>query len=805
MDQFTHDVRYALRMLRKQPAITLTMVATLALGIGANTAVFSVINAVLLRALPYDHPDELVMIHEKRPAEGVMNNSVSPADFLDWEQLNQSFIAIAALSPEPVDLTGAGDPVQLTSGAVSARFFDVLQVPALHGRLFAPHEDAPGSQPVVVLGYPLWQQHFGADPSIVGRPITLNDVPHEVIGVLPADFEPLDPAVQLWVPLVLRGGSTPPPRASHFLDVFGRLKPGVSLEAARAEMDAIGWNLEAQHRNESRGHSAHVVSLREEIVMPVRRGLLVIAAAVSLVLLIACTNVANLLLARAAGRRRELAVRAALGAARSRLLGQALTEGVVLAFISGVVGLLVASYGVELLVAQMPENLRRAGLDRVTLDGTVLGFTFVLCVATGIVAAVLPAWLAARHDPGEPLRDGGRSPAGIRKGVRFGLVVAEVSLASVLLVAAGLMLRSFERVLSQAPGISFENRLNVMLTLPSSRYGDPDALRRARTEIESRMRSVPGVIAVGTINLMPFTALDGRRGISIEGLERAEGDAPFRAHPRLVSADYFSAIGIRLASGRAFAETDNETGPPVAIVNQAMVRRFWPNASPLGKRVRLNGGDEPWREVVGVIDDVRHWGLDGVVNPEMYIPFDQMPSTLLNVVLHAAVPPVPLVPELTRVVREFDPNLPFTSARTLDEVAARSLAPRRWSATLLGTFGALALILAAVGIFGVMAQLVSSRRSEIGIRLTLGAGPGSVFRQVVGEGITYAAVGLLVGLSVSFMVMRGLEALLFEVKPTDPVTLGAVGLVLLAIAAAASLGPARRAMRIDPAEAMRVE
>jgi putative ABC transport system permease protein len=806
MDSFSHDVRYALRMFRKQPAVTATMLLTLALGIGANTAVFSVVHAVLLRDLPYPQPQQLVIIHEKRPAEGVMNNVVSPADFLDWSRLNRSFSTLAAFMASPADLTGAGDPVQLTVGGVTSRFFDVFGVRPLHGRTFAPDEDVLGQHRVAMLSYGLWQQRFGSDPSIVGRTITLNGITQQVIGVLPPEFEAPGGPVDLWAPLVLRGGSESAPRASHYLFAYGRLKPGVAFETARSEMDAIGRQLEQQYPDLSRGHGAHVVMLRDEIVQPVRRGLVVLSVAVAFVLLIACTNVANLLLARAAGRRRELAIRAAVGAARSRLLRQALTESIVLAVVSGALGLLVASFLLRVLVTQTPPALRGLGLERATLDPTVLGFTLLLCVTAGAVAGLLPAWLNWREDPGEPLRGSERAPIGPRKRIRFALIVAEVSLTSLLLVGAGLMLRSFERVLSQPSGFETAGRLTAMVTLPRSRYGDADAIRRGRREIEKRLRAIAGVLTVGATTALPFTMADSRGGITIDGYERREGDAPVRGHIRVVTTDYFRAMGIHLAEGRTFNDSDDATAAPTIVINDTMARRYWPGSSALGKRVRFNQKGEPWREVVGVIQDVRHWGLDRDVNPEIYVPHEQQPAPNLAIVLHTSLAnAATLVPEVRRLVLDFDPNLPLGATRTMEEVAARSVAARRWSAVLLGSFALLALMLAGVGIYGVMTHLVASRTSEIGIRLTLGARPGEVLRQMVGEGLLHTASGLALGLLVSVALMRGLRTLLYEVAPTDPLTLVVVALTLLAVSGIACFGPALRAMRIDPVQALRFE
>jgi putative ABC transport system permease protein len=478
----------------------------------------------------------------------------------------------------------------------------------------------------------------------------------------------------------------------------------------------------------------------------------------------------------------------------------------VLAVVSGALGLLVASIMLRVLVTQTPPALRGLGLERATLDATVLGFTLALCIAAGALAGLLPAWLNSREDPGEPLRGSERGPTGVRKGVRFALIVAEVSLTSVLLVGAGLMLRSFERVLSQSPGFETSGRLTAMVTLPRSRYTDIDAIRRGRREIESRLRGMAGVVAVGTTSALPLTMADSRGGITIDGYARREGDAPVRAHIRIVTPDYFRAMGIRLAEGRTFDENDGPTATPAIVINHTMARRYWPGSSALGKRVRFNREEEPWREVVGIIRDVRHWGLDREVNPEIYMPHEQQPAANLAVVLQTTLAnPASIVPEVQRLVLDFDPNLPLGATRTMDEVAARSVAARRWSAVLLGSFALLALLLAAVGIYGVMTHLVASRTSEIGIRLTLGARPGEVLSQLIGEGLLHTAVGLVLGVLISLALMRGLSTLLYEVAPTDPLTIGVVTLTLLAVSGVACMGPARRAMRIDPIQALRFE
>ena len=802
MDTLRHDLRHAWRLFVRQPGMTATILLTLALGIGANTAVFSVVNAVLLRPLPYPEPDRLVMVWEKRPAEGVMDNSVSPADFLDWARLNSSFSSMGALSGGTADLTGVGEPIQLTVAAVSAGFFDVLGVRPLVGRTFAAGEDVVGQHRVVILSHPLWQQRFGGDEKVIGRMIALNDIPHEVIGVLRRDFEFPGEVADIWSSLPLQGGDQPPPRASHFLSVYARLKPGVSLETARSEMDRIGQTLEREHYSESRGHGAHVVALRDEIVGPARNGLLVVTSAVAFLLLIACTNVTNLLLARGSGRRREMAIRAAVGAGRERLLRQALTESVLLSVLGGAAGLAVAWWTVQLLVAETPPILRGVGLDRARLDLSVLAFTAVICVVTGLIAGALPAWHVAREEPSDPLREGGRSPISLRRRVRFALIAGEVALTVLLLVGAGLMLRSFIRVLAQPAGIETSNRLTINLSLPRSRYADGEALKRIRRALDERFSGTPGVIAAGAINILPLIGSDARRGIIIEGHENREG--PTRAHPRIVTTEYFKAAGIALRSGRTFAATDDARAPLVVVVNDTMARRYWPSQDAVGQRVQFVG-DPNWREIIGVIADVKHWGLDRDVNPEMYIPHEQLPSPALTYVLHTAGDPTALVAAVADHVKAVDPELPMGAVRTLEEVASKSVAARRWSALLLGMFAVLGLVLSAAGIYGVLGHLVSMRTGEIGIRMTLGAKPAHVLRHVLGEALTLASIGLITGLAVAFAATRALQAMLFQVTAIDPITFAAAGGAVLVVAGLAALIPAMRAMRVDPVTALRTE
>jgi putative ABC transport system permease protein len=800
MHALVQDIRHALRLIAGQPGVTFVALLTMALGIGANTAIFSAVDAILLRPLPYADPDRLAVVWEKRPAEGVMNNVVAPADYLDWARMNTVFEATAAMMPVTADLTGAGEPVRLSAAAVSPAFFDVLRVRPALGRSFRSEEARAGQHRVIVLGYGLWQGRFGSDPAVVGRKVFLNGVPHEVVGVLPQTFEFPDSTIELWAPLPLEGLSQPLSRANHELAVYARMKPGVTIEQARADMDRVGQQLSAAYPDTNRRHGAWVVPLREELTGPVKSSLFLLLGAVGFVLLIACVNVANLLLARAAARRREVAVRAALGAGRARLVGQALTESVLLSLLGGAAGLLVARWGIDLLRQVAPAGVPVLGLDRIGLDARVLIFSFVLSLATGVLFGLLPAWQFASQDLNDALKDGGRSPTGIRRRLRLTLVVSEIALASLLLVGAGLMLRSFQSVLGAEAGFKTGGVLTTLIALPEARYpGDRKLV--TYDQIEQRFRSIPGVRSVGAINVLPLSGRDGRRGIVVEGYEPAP-DTPTRAHPRAVTPDYLRTMGIQLSAGRGFTTDDRANAPLVVIVNETMARRYWPAASPVGKRVLLAGSND-WREVVGVVRDVRHWGLDRPVNPEMYLPLPQYLSNGLTFVIATDGDPASLASAVREQLRGVDPDLPLSNVRTMDEVARTSVAARRAGMLLLGTFGALALILAAAGIYGVMAHLVALRTSEIGVRMTLGAQPRDVMRLVLKEGLLQAVLGLAIGLSGAVLLMRSFQTMLYEISPADPMTLGAVVVLLLSTALIACIVPARRAMRVDPVTALR--
>jgi putative ABC transport system permease protein len=801
MYAFLQDLRYARRLFAAEPGVTAIAVLTLALGIGANTAIFSAVDAVLLRPLPYDDPDQLVMVWEKRPTEGVLDNVAAPADYVDWEKMNTVFASMAAMSPITADLTGAGEPVRLFAAGVTPAFFDVLRVRPMLGRGFVAAEDIAGRHRVVVLDHRLWQDRFGSDQSLVGKKILLNGIPHEVVGVLPNSFSFPDDSIQLWAPMPFTGLTEPLSRGLHSLLVYARLKPGVSLAAARADMDRVGAILSEQYPDTNRTHGAWVTMLSEEVREPVRAGLWLLFGAVAFVLLIACVNVANLLLARAASRRREIAVRASVGASRLRIAGQMLTESVLLGVLGGAAGLVVAYWGIYLARQLAPADLSVPGLNNFGLDGRVLAFTFLLSLVTGLLFGTLPAWALAGQDTNEVLKTGGRTGAGVKRRLRVGLVISEIALASLLLVGAGLTWRSFHSLLQAEPGVNTTGVLTTMVTLPSARYRGDEKLLATFGEIEQRFASIAGVHAVGATNALPLAGMDGRRGVAIEGRE-SDPDVPTRAHPRSVTPGYFAAMGIRLKAGRPFTDADRADAPLVVIVNETMARRYWPDASPVGRRVAL-GGTTDWREVVGVVRDVRHWGLDRPVNPELYLPLPQMMWRGLTFALATTADPESLAPAVREELRAIDPDLPLSNVRTMEQVAARSVDSRAAAMRLLAIFGILALVLAAAGIYGVMTHLVALRSNEIGVRMTLGARPADVMRMIIREGALQAAAGVAVGLAAGVLLMNSFRSALYEISPADPITLGSVGLILFATALAACYVPARRAMSVDPAIALR--
>ncbi len=811
MESWLTDLRYGLRTLAKSPGFTLVALLTLGLGIGANAAIFSVVQGVLLRPLPYQEPERLVRVFHTHAEQGVMDGAFSPQDFDDltrelagprgpWERLGAYFFTPGQSG---MTLTGEGEPRRLEAAMVSAGFFTALGVEAARGRTLRPEENVPGADRVVLLSDRLWRRSFGADPRIVGGTLRLDGEAYTVAGVMPPSFQFPAREVDLWAPISLIGEDDIPHRRSlRWMHVVGRLRPGTSLERADVQTDALLARLAAAYPDSNEGWSAgRVVPLHEALVGDVRPALVVLLAAVAGVLLIACANLANLLLARATTRGRELAVRAALGAARRRLVRQLLTESVLLALAGGVLGLFLAVWGVDALVALAAGELPRP--DEVTPDARVVAFTFAVSLLTGLAFGLLPALRASRlADLHAALKEGGRGGGGGRGRslARNGLIVAETALAVVLLVAAGLMLRSFWSLVHVDPGFRAENVLSLSLTFPE--YPEPTQLAAARDEVIRRVEELPAVIAAGASKTLPLEGGGEPYGFTVPGRAGALAEVQPQAGTFIVSPGYFRALGIPLLAGRSFTARDDDGERPVVVVNRAFARQLWGGEEAVGKTLLL--GEIPL-EVVGVVGDVRSGGLAAEPGSAVYIPQSLAPRSDMKLFLRTAADPLAVAGAVREAIWSFDRDLPISDVAALAQVVAEDVARPRFLTTLLGLFGALALTLAAVGLYGVVAYGVGQRTHEIGIRMALGARRGQVLRNVVGQGMRWTLLGLALGLAGAFAATRLLAGLLFGVAPTDAATFAGVALLLATAAALASWLPARRAAATDPLTALRSE
>jgi putative ABC transport system permease protein len=807
MQTLLQDIRYGLRMLAKNPGFTVVAVVTLALGIGANTAVFSVVNTVLLRPLPYKEADRLVTVWGKNLEKGYDFDLVSPPDFADWRAQNRVFEEMAASDDAMYTLTGTGEPTSITAYKFSAGFFHVLGVPPIIGRTFLPEEEQPGKNRVVVLSYRLWQSRFGGDRGVIEKMVRLNGEPYTVIGIMPPSFEyPQD--TELWTPLRVEPNLANN-RGVRFLRVLARLKPGVRIKEAEAEMNTIASRLEREYPDTNKGEGVYLKTLRDMKVGDIRPALLVLLGAVSFVLLIACANVANLLLARATARQREIAIRGALGASRVRMVRQFLTESVLLAVLGGGLGLLLASWGVGGLVAMFPptiSNLNIPRVDTIPIDDKVLGFALCASLLTGVIFGLAPAFEACRLNPNESLKEAGRSLASSAQGRRFrsALVVSEVALSLILLSAAGLLMKSFLHLLQGDLGFDSNHVLTLRVWLPQYKYKTDPQQRAFSSQVVEKIRSLPGVQSVGAVTFLPLSGWWGQRGFTIEG----RPVSPQNPQPAVVwssvTTDYFRTLGIPLVKGRFFSGRDIDEAPGVAIISKGLARQFWPTEDPIGKRITLEGQRSP-REIVGVVGDVRQFGLVSEPRPEIYIPFDQATTPLICFAVRTASDPINLANAVRHEVWAVDKDQAVSHVMTMEQLAAESLAPQRISLLLIAIFAALALILAAVGLYGVLAYSVTQRTHEVGIRMALGAGAGDVLKLVVGQGLILTLLGVAIGLAASFGLTRFLSSLLYGVRPTDPATFAGVSLLLTGVALAASYIPARRATKVDPMVALRYE
>ncbi|HEX8176235.1 MAG TPA: ABC transporter permease [Pyrinomonadaceae bacterium] len=823
METLRQDLSYSARLLLKNPGFTLIAVLSLAIGIGATSAIFSVTNSILLRPLPYRDADRLVILWNRSPGLGVAQDWFSPAQHHDIKTQNHVFEDTAIALGGSFNLTGQGAPERVDGARVSSSLFPLLGARVSLGRVFAAEEDSPGRPQTVILSNGFWQRRFGSDPSVVGKTLTLNGNSFEIVGVMTPDFS-LDKEVMLTVNAIERadvmlplpmneGGRTD--RDHEDYNIFARLKPGVTLQQAQAEMDVIAERVKRQYPDNYPPHGGltfSVVPLLEEVVGDIRLILYVLFGAVGFVLTVACANVANLLLARAAARQKEIAIRTAVGASRSRILRQLLTESVLLSLAGGIFGLLIAYLGVRLLRAYGPENIPRLG--EVGVDTRVLLFTFLVSLITGIVFGLVPALRASRVDLNEVLKEGGRSQT--VGGSAFGLshhrlrnllVIAEVALSLVLLIGAGLLVRSYREIVSAHPGYNPRNVLSLRLALPASKYPKPETIGAFYRQVDERIKQLPGIEAVGLSYSLPMsTVAFAWEPIIIEGYQPpGSSTSSIISNTRIVSPDYFRVMQIPLLKGRYFNEQDRAGEPEAVIVDETLAARFWPNESAIGKRLQQRGKPDSWRTIVGVISSARQYSTEKEPPITVYYPHEQYMARNMYLLVRTTSDPSSMAGAVTREIQAVDAELPVFDVNIMEQRLYDSLARQRFSMMLLGLFAAVALILALIGIYGVMTYWVSQRIHEIGIRMALGAQPGNILRLVIRQALILVSIGITAGLVCALALTRIISSLLFNVSATDRLTFALLSLLLAAIALLSSYIPARRAAKVDPMVALRYE
>ncbi|HJY27376.1 MAG TPA: ABC transporter permease [Pyrinomonadaceae bacterium] len=799
MDSLIKDIRYGIRSLAKRPAFTAVAVITIALGIGVNTAIFSVINSVLLRPLPYNDPERLISFRSNQSAP----------DLADVESQSKTFSRLGGMVMQPLAYTGGNEPVQFQIGQVSGGFFETLGVRPERGRFITSEDDKNGAPYVVVLSHDLWVKQFNRDEQILGKTIPLSGDVYTIIGVMPANFVTPRIETEAWTPVHVSNPVAANFRGVHFLRTYGRLAPGVTIEQARAEMQVVDQNLAAQYPAENKNRSTVLFPLLERIVGETRRSLYILFAAVSFVLLIACANFANLLLARAAERQREFVIRGALGAGRWRLMRQLLTESLLLSLAGGAAAVLLAFWGTNLLVSFKPDNLPR--LSEINVDGRVLGFTLGVSILTGLIFGLVPAWAASRGRAGDALKEGGRSATAgsARQRLRSTFVVVELAVALVLLVGAGLLVKTFWKLRSVEPGFNPDHLVTMRVELPETRYKEVAPQTRFRKQVLAGMNSLPGVQAA-MISELPLSGDSLNHDFLVEGRPPiAPGDEP-SVETRSVLGDYFKVMQIPLQKGRDFSAPDfDEKAPLVGIANDALVRQYFQNEDPLGKRVRWARNPEiQWITIVGIAGDVKHFGLDLPEEPALYTPYTQINPWKRWMSIAArtqGADSASTAQALKQEIWKVDSQLPVTKVETMSNVAASSFAARRFNMSLLSVFAGLALVLAAIGIYGVMSNAVTQRTQEIGIRLALGARTIDVLKLIIRNGLTLVLIGVAIGLAGAFALTRLMTTLLFGVTPTDGLTIGIVSAVLIFVALLACFIPARRATKVDPLVALRYE
>ncbi len=803
LEALGQDLRFGLRMLRKNPGFSFIAILTLALGIGASTTIFSFFNGVLLRPLPYAEPERLVVLDEFAVRSGSESLGVSYPNYLDWRTQNQVFTEIGGYHNITFTLTGAGEATELAGAMASHGLFQLLGVPPLLGRTFTPEEDQRGRGNVVILSHGVWQRHFGGDSQIIGRNITFGSSPWQVVGVMPPAFH-FPNGVEFWIPLTLSTKGWP--RTMHGMGALARLKPGITETQAQSEMSNIARRLAGQYPDSNAGIDVRVSGLRNHLAQDYRRGVWILLGVTGFVLLVACANLANLLLARGAARQRELAVRGALGASRYALARQALSESLLLGALGGIVGAFIAWLGLKLLLAGLQTNLPY--WMKFNVDGRVLAFTVAVSLLTSLLFGLTPAWQAARVDLNEALKSGGRGAiSGSRPGLRHGLVVGQVALALVLLIGAGLMMRSLSHLYQVRLGFNPDNVLTLRVTVPGINYqGDSGVFFERLLE---RVNALPGVERAGAIVALPLTGVDDKwdNGFATESQSALALQQAPRISFGMVTQRYFDAMEIPLLAGRAFEAGDTKDTPKVAIIDERLAHTHWPNASPLGQRIRIGQADDraTWYTIIGVVGAVQHDALNRPSRAVVYVPSRQRPSGWQTLVVRSPLPPEALLTAVKSVVKEMDAKLALTHVAPLNDVLAQSIWQPRLFAIGFAVFAAVALLLAGVGIYGVLSYVVSAHTNEIGIRLALGAQRYNVLKLVVGQGMALAVSGILIGLATSWALTRWLESLLFGVSATDPLTFVGVSCLLTLVALLACYLPARRATKVDPLIALRHE
>jgi putative ABC transport system permease protein len=810
METLLKDIRYGIRGLLKRPGFTVIALITLALGIGANTAIFSVVNAVLLRPLPFQKPEELVIVWEDATFAGFPHNTPAPANYVDWKTQNQSFVDMAASHEDSFNLTGDGEPERVSAYSVTANFFPLLGVQPLLGRSFLEEEDRPGSHKVVILSYSLWQSRYGGDRNILNREILLNGEKHSVVGVMPASFQFFERDVRLWVPIALdeEGWAN---RGGHYLAVVARLKPGVPVAQAQADMNAIMRRIAVDHPGETMEGKlgALVLPMRDEFVGDARNSLIVLLVAVAFVLLIACANVAGLLLARAVGRRKEIALRMALGAGRTRVIRQLLTESLLLAIAAGVLGSLLAYASFTFLQGLIPEQMALAA--SLKLDVRILMFTIAISIVTGIVFGLVPALQSANFDLNDALKQSsGRVTSTGR--LRSAMIVFEVALSIVLLVGAGLLIQTLFQLFRQYSILEPEKVLTMRTILPREKYKEAPQRNQYFQQVLQRIEHLPGVVAAGYSTSIPLMWKGGTSGFYPEGLKAPVPGMAYDANHRQVTAHYLKAMNIPLRQGRYFESSDNAQSLPVAIINETMARQYWPGENALGRRFKIGDPDEPgkqWKEIVGIVADIRQMGIDEPVKAEMYFPNEQVTDwpgyTPRDLAIRTNGDPSNLAGAVRQIIREIDPDQPVSNVATMAEVLGTEAAQRRMGMIMLAGFAALALLLASLGIYGVLAYFVTQHTNEIGVRQALGATPRDILLLVLRKGMGLTLTGVAIGLAAAFALTRLMSSLLFGVTAADPLTFATVPLLLVVVALLACYIPARRATKVDPLVALRYE